>query len=70
MIDGTVSKGYRVIAPDVHGFGNSDSPDGYEIYSVKQDGKRILELMNYLDINKWFHVTPDAGELWTWALFK
>jgi haloalkane dehalogenase len=70
MIDGLVSQGYRVIAPDMLGFGNSDTPDGYEIYSAKQHGKRILELMNDLDINKWSHVTHDAGGLWTWALFK
>jgi haloalkane dehalogenase len=70
MIDGLVNQGYRVIAPDMLGFGNSDTPDGYEIYSAKQHGKRILELMNDLGIHKWSHVTHDAGGLWTWALLK
>jgi pimeloyl-ACP methyl ester carboxylesterase len=70
MIDGLVNKGYRVIAPDMLGFGNSDNPKGYEIYSAEQHGKRILELMNGLEINKWTHVTHDAGGLWTWEIFK
>jgi pimeloyl-ACP methyl ester carboxylesterase len=45
MIDGLVEEGYRVIAPDMLGFGNSDNPDGYELYNAKQHGKRILLLL-------------------------
>ena len=70
MIDGLVNNGYRVIAPDMLGFGNSDTPKGYEIYSAEQHGKRILELMNSLKIDKWSHVTHDAGGLWTWEMLK
>ena len=70
MIDGLVNKGYRVIVPDMLGFGNSDNPDGYELYNEKNHGKRILELMDALKINTWTHVTHDAGGLWTWELLK
>jgi len=70
MIDDLVIKGYRVIAPDMLGFGSSDNPKGYEIYSANQHAKRILELMNDLNILKWTHVTHDAGGLWTWELVK
>lgn len=70
MIAGLVNEGYRVIAPDMLGFGNSDNPDGYELYNAKQHGKRILELMNGLKVDKWTHVTHDAGGLWTWELLK
>jgi len=70
MIDDLVDAGYRVIAPDMLGFGNSDTPKGYEIYSAKQHGKRIIELMNALKIEKWSHVTHDAGGLWTWELLR
>ena len=70
MIDGLVNNGYRVIAPDMLGFGNSDTPKGYEIYSAEQHGKRILELMDALKIDKWSHVTHDAGGLWTWEMLK
>jgi pimeloyl-ACP methyl ester carboxylesterase len=68
MFDGLVSDGYRVIAPDMLGFGNSDSPDGYDVYAPEQHAKRILELMDALDIDSWTHIMHDAGGVWTWAL--
>lgn len=52
------------------GFGNSDSPNGYKVYSEKNHAQRILELMDSLQIKNWMHVMHDAGGLWTWELFK
>lgn len=65
-----VQKGYRVIAPDLLGFGASDKPKGYEIYSESNQGKRLLELMRHLEIDTWTHVCHDAGGLWTWEMLK
>lgn len=70
MIDPLVAGGYRVIAPDMLGFGNSDSPKGYEIYSEEMHAQRLLELMNHLAIDSWTHVMHDAGGLWTWELME
>lgn len=70
MIPLLVAKGYRIIAPDMLGFGASDNPDGYELYSEKQHAKRIITLMNSLNIDHWHHVTHDAGGLWTWEILK
>ncbi|WP_299013742.1 alpha/beta fold hydrolase [uncultured Polaribacter sp.] len=70
MIDELVAEGYRVIAPDMLGYGNSENPKGYELYNAENHGKRILELMNALNIKSWTHVTHDAGGLWTWELLK
>lgn len=70
MIDPLVAQGYRVIAPDMLGFGNSDHPKGYDIYDKTQHAKRILGLMEHLNINSWSHVMHDAGGLWTWELLK
>tara|TARA_B100000809_G_C15137276_1_gene531233 strand:- start:3237 stop:4190 length:954 start_codon:yes stop_codon:yes gene_type:complete len=70
MIDDLVAKGFRVIAPDMLGFGNSDSPDGYEVYSSKEHSKRLIELMDFLKIKTWNHLMHDAGGLWTWELIK
>jgi len=70
MIDPLVAKGYRVIAPDMLGFGNSAHPKGYDIYDKSAHAKRILGLMNHLGIKNWHHVMHDAGGLWTWELFK
>jgi len=70
MINDLVEKGHRVIIPDMLGFGNSDSPNGYEIYSSKEHSKRLIELMDSLKIKTWNHVMHDAGGLWTWELIK
>ena len=69
MID-NLSKNHRVIAPDMLGFGSSDSPKGYDIYSEEQHANRLIALMDHLNIENWTHVMHDAGGLWTWELFK
>jgi len=70
MIDPLVAGGYRVIVPDMLGYGSSDSPEGYKIYSEKEHAKRILELMDGLGIEYWSHVMHDVGGIWTWELMK
>ena len=69
MID-ELSQHYRVIVPDMLGFGSSDSPKGYDIYTEENHAKRLLALMDSLNIKHWTHVMHDAGGLWTWELFK
>ena len=70
MIDSLVNKGFRVVVPDMLGFGSSDSPKGYDLYSPEAHGKRLLALMDHLNISNWSHVFHDAGGLWTWELLK
>ncbi|NQY30666.1 MAG: alpha/beta fold hydrolase [Flavobacteriaceae bacterium] len=70
MIPLLVSAGYRVIVPDMLGFGSSSSPKGYELYSEDKQADRIIALMDYLKIDKWTHVFHDAAGLWTWELCK
>lgn len=70
MIDPLVDQGYRVIVPDMLGFGSSSSPKGYEIYSEKKHAQRLLALMEHLHIKSWTHLMHDAGGLWTWELAK
>ena len=70
MITSLVSEGYRVIVPDMLGFGGSDSPKGYEIYSESNQAQRLLALMDSLMVKNWIHVFHDAGGLWTWELLK
>ena len=65
-----LAKTHRVIAPDMLGFGSSESPKGYAIYSEENHAKRLLALMDSLEIASWNHVMHDAGGLWTWALIK
>ena len=61
---------YRIIIPDMLGFGASDSPEGYEIYNAENHAKRLLALMEHLQINEWSQVVHDAGGLWTWELIR
>ncbi len=61
---------HRVIVPDMLGFGSSDSPKGYAIYEPQEHAKRLLALMDGLNIKQWDHVFHDAGGLWTWELLK
>ena len=70
MIPLLVKKGYRIIAPDMLGFGSSDSPKNYDVYIEKKQAQRILELMDFLKIKEWTHIFHDASGLWTWELFK
>ncbi|WP_109098723.1 alpha/beta fold hydrolase [Aquimarina sp. AU58] len=70
MIDPLVANGFRVIVPDMLGYGSSDSPEGFEIYNAENHAKRLLELMEALGIDTWSHVMHDAGGLWTWELMK
>lgn len=69
MVDDLALK-YRVIVPDMLGFGSSDSPKGYDIYEPREHAKRLLELMEFLGVNKWNHIFHDAGGLWTWELLS
>ena len=70
MIDPLVNNGYRVIVPDMLGYGSSDNPKGYDIYSEENHAQRLLELLDSLNITTWSHVMHDAGGLWTWELLK
>ena len=70
MVDGLVEKGYRVIVPDMLGYGSSANPKGYEIYSPEQQAKRLVSLMDSLGIKKWNHVFHDVGGTWTWELLR
>ncbi len=70
MIDPLVDQGYRVIVPDMLGYGSSDNPKGYDIYSEENHAQRLLELLDSLNITTWSHVMHDAGGLWTWELLK
>ncbi len=59
-----MQQGFRVIVPDMLGFGSSYAPKGQAIYEPKQHSKRLLELLTALEIEKCTFITHDAGSLW------
>ena len=69
IIPELVDGGFRVIAPDLLGYGGSDKPRGSQIYQAKKQGLRLLDLMRrHLKIRAWIHVCHDVGGLWTWEM--
>ena len=70
MIPSLVESGFRVIVPDMLGYGNSSKPKGYDIYDPIHQQAYLKELMDTLSINTWTHVCHDGGGLWTWEFIK
>lgn len=68
IIENLVERGYRVIAPDLLGYGSSDKPKGYDIYNAERQSQRMLELLKHLSIKRWSQVVHDAGGLWSWPM--
>lgn len=60
-------RGYRVIAPDLRGFGDSDRPDGVENYSTANLVGDIAALLATLQIPKAIVVGHDWGAILAWA---
>lgn len=63
-----VENRFRVIAPDLLGYGSSDKPDDPALYSTEKQGRRILALMQSLGIDRWTQVVHDMGGPWTWEI--
>lgn len=63
-----VENGFRVIAPDLLGFGNSAKPKDPELYSNVKQTQRILALLRHLEIPTWIQVCHDLGGPWTWEM--
>ncbi len=59
---------YRVIVPDMLGYGASDKPNKKELYSPAAHGKRLNELADHLNLKKWTHVVHDAGGPWSFEM--
>lgn len=63
MIPKFVEAGYRVIAPDLRGFGNTDIADDYRI---ERSAKDMFDLLNALNIRRAHVVGHDWGAFLGW----
>ena len=71
QIPALIDAGYRVIAPDMRGFGKTDAPDGVDAYSILNIMEDVRLLLEQLDVDKAHIVAHDwgAGASWTVASF-
>jgi len=63
-----VKVGYRVIAPDQRGFGESDAPEGKENYDIALIARDEIALLDALGIPKARLVAHDWGAMIGWFL--
>jgi pimeloyl-ACP methyl ester carboxylesterase len=62
--------GFRVVAPDLRGFGDSDKPDDVDAYRVGRSVSDLTKVLDALEIEKTHVVGHDwgAGVAWAFAL--
>ena len=61
MIPGFLDAGYRVVAPDMFGFGRSDKPTAKETHSFSWHRQSLLNLIERLDLEDVTLVVQDWG---------
>ncbi|GAA3800659.1 MULTISPECIES: alpha/beta fold hydrolase [Amycolatopsis] len=68
QIEALSAVGYRVIAPDLRGFGESDRPDGVDAYALEHILGDVTGLLDVLDVWCAAVAAHDWGALVAWAL--
>lgn len=63
-----VAAGYRVIVPDLRGYGRSDAPKAIEAYSVAWLTGDVVGIMDALNLNRAALVGHDWGGLLAWQM--
>ena len=63
MIPGLAASGYRVIAPDMFGFGRSDKPVADAVYTFDFHRQSLIALIRALDLGRITLVCQDWGGL-------
>ena len=63
------SRGFRTVAPDLRGFGDTDAPKDVESYTcMKLVGDIVALIEHYLGVDKVFLVAHDWGAAIGWYL--
>ncbi|ONK78689.1 uncharacterized protein A4U43_C02F21410 [Asparagus officinalis] len=68
QILGLAGKGYRAVAPDLRGYGDSDNPSVVAAYSIFHLVGDLVALIDALGQDKVFVVGHDWGALVAWSL--
>ena len=68
QIEALVAAGYRVIAPDLRGFGDSDRPDDVASYRLHRTVADVLALLDERGVEQAAVAGHDFGSVVGWAL--
>lgn len=68
QVEPLAQAGFRVIAPDLRGYGKTDAPDQVEAYALEHLRNDVLALLDTLQIDKVKLVGHDWGSFIGWSL--
>lgn len=68
IIPALTARGYRVIAPDLVGFGGSSKPEAQVAYEFGRQADRLLALFDQLHVARFNLVVHDLGGLVAWEM--
>jgi len=68
QIPALIEAGYRVIAPDLRGFGESDKPQDVDMYTPEKLVGDVLGILDALEITRTKMVAHDWGAFLGWLL--
>jgi pimeloyl-ACP methyl ester carboxylesterase len=66
QIPALTAAGFRCIAPDLRGFGESDAPEGVPAYAIPEIEKDVLALLDHLGLERVQLVAHDWGSALGW----
>jgi pimeloyl-ACP methyl ester carboxylesterase len=68
QVPALVEAGFRVVAPDLRGYGESDRPEGVEDYRITRSLADVLALLDGLGIERTHVVGHDYGAGLAWVI--
>lgn len=68
QIPALLDAGFRVVAPDLLGFGDAPKPKEVDAYTIPNVGRQTLQVLDALDVREFFLVGHDWGAVLAWVL--
>ena len=66
QVPALVEAGYRVLVPDMRGFGKSDAPDEVEAYAIDRTSADVLALLDHAGVREGIVIGHDWGSDVAW----
>jgi pimeloyl-ACP methyl ester carboxylesterase len=68
QIDALIQAGYRVVAPDLRGYGKTEAPEGVANYRLEVLRDDVLALLDAMKIDRVYLIGHDWGSIIGWQL--